>query len=68
MELSTQQVADTLSVAYNTVINYTERSDDPLPVLEIRQRGLHKERAFAPADVEAWANRHGLTFRQPERE
>ncbi len=59
MEMSTQQVADALDVSYNTVLNYTTREDDPLPV-NIGQRGLYRDRVFESEQVIEWARRHGL--------
>jgi phage terminase Nu1 subunit (DNA packaging protein) len=61
VELTTQQVADRLGVSYRTVINYTERQDDPLPV-QVARRGLKEDRRFDSAVVAAWAARHGIPY------
>ena len=59
--MTTQQVADAFGVSYNTVVNYTEKAHDPLPVTT-RRRGFHTERIYQSHLVAAWADRNKLTF------
>lgn len=59
--MDTQEVANALSVSYQTVINYTQRSNDPLPVTE-KRKGFHTMRTYDKDSVKAWANRYGLPF------
>ena len=59
--MTTQQVADAFGVSYNTVVNYTERTHDPLPVTT-RRRGFHTVRIYHSDLVAAWAARNKLTI------
>lgn len=59
-DMTTQEVADSLSVSYQTVVNYTARQSDPLPVKHQQRQGLKTIRTFDSTDVQGWAERHGI--------
>lgn len=57
--MDTQEVAEGLGVSYQTVVNYTQRHDDPLPVMEKRQ-GFRTIRTYDSTTVKAWAKRNNI--------
>ena len=60
VEMSMSDVAEMLQVSYATVWNYTQRSEDPLPVKHQQQQGMRVVRTFDSDAVRSWADRHGI--------
>lgn len=59
-DMTTREVAEALGVTYQTILNYTERKLDALPIKSAQRHGLKTIRTYDSADVVAWAARNNV--------
>lgn len=59
-DMTTREVAEALGVTYQTILNYTTRKADALPIKSTERHGLKTIRTFDSADVVEWAQRNNV--------